>query len=70
MQDLDAITTRLRSEVRNNRMKSVFHIIENHDRTFTVMYGRAITSTHRSREAAQREILKRKKRLARKGCDP
>lgn len=37
-------------------MTSQYHIIENPNRTFTIVYGRAVISTHNSREAAQRVI--------------
>lgn len=45
-------------------MDSQYHIIENPNRTFTVVYGRAIISTHNSREAVERTIARLTKRDA------
>ena len=50
-------------------MTSSYDIIENTNRTFTVVYGRAIISTHNSPEAAERAIAKYIKRQQRRKAE-
>ena len=59
--DLEAITTRLRKSLLQESNMSSYHIIDNPNGTFTVVSGveeRVIISTHNSREAAQRAIIR------------
>ena len=47
------------------KLVSQYHIITNHDRTFTAMSGRAVISNHRSYEVAKRVIARLVERAAR-----